>query len=143
MANRLEYLTPNDVALLASKSTRTVFSKDQPIIQEGAMGTIVFFIISGNAYVQRGQGPSAARLATLSAGDVCGEMAFLEGVKSSASVIAGDNVTADCIKHTELLSVFEAFPHLGSRFYRSIAIVLSRRLRETSRQIVAAQAVKG
>src|SRR5258707_320278 len=98
MPNELEYLLANDKQLLATKSTRVVFAKDQKIIQEGAPSKAVYFLREGTARIHRNGMNPGARLATLSAGDICGEMAFLEGVSASASVIADGPVTADAIE---------------------------------------------
>jgi len=64
-------------------------------------------------------------------GETCGEMAFLEDSVASATAVAEEDVKAYV-----LYDLFELFPHLGSRFYRSLAVNLSRRLREqiTSKQ---------
>ena len=65
-----------------------------------------------------------------SARHFCGEMAFLEAGVASASVVAVEDVEAYSIEWSALKDLFELFPHLGSRFYRSLAVGLSRRLRE-------------
>jgi extracellular factor (EF) 3-hydroxypalmitic acid methyl ester biosynthesis protein len=140
MRNEMEYLTGNDRQLLASKSVRVVFNKDQKIIEEGAPSRAIYFLREGSARVYRTGMHPETRLATLNPGDVCGEMAFLEGLTASASVIADGNVVTEAIDSTVLHSIFEAFPHLGARFYRSVAVILSRRLRETSKRLSEAQA---
>jgi hypothetical protein len=43
------------------------------------------------------------------------------------------------IEWSALSDLFELYPHLGSRFYRSLAVNLSRRMREL---LVAKQALK-
>jgi len=45
-------------------------------------------------------------------------------------VIAEGDVEAYHLDRPTLQSLFELFPHLASRFYRSVAMNLSRRLRE-------------
>ena len=140
MRNEMEYLTPNDKQLLFSKASRLTFAKDQKIIEEGSPSRAVYFIREGSARVHRMGMHPETQLATLNPGDVCGEMAFLEGLTASASVVANDGVVAEAIDSTVLHSIFEAFPHLGARFYRSVAVILSRRLRETSRRLSEAQA---
>jgi CRP-like cAMP-binding protein len=45
-------------------------------------------------------------------------------------VVAEVDVEAYHLDRTTLQSMFELFPHLGSRFYRSVATNLSRRLRD-------------
>jgi CRP-like cAMP-binding protein len=57
-------------------------------------------------------------------------MSFLEDAPASASVIADEEVEAYHLERAALDSLFELFPHLASRFYRSLATNLSRRLRE-------------
>jgi CRP-like cAMP-binding protein len=85
-------------------------------------------IKSGIASVER----DGCRLASFHAGSVCGEMTLLEDSPASASVVAQEAVTVDAIEVGAMREIFLAFPHLGSRFYRSIALTLSSRLRDTS-----------
>jgi CRP-like cAMP-binding protein len=63
-------------------------------------------------------------------GEICGEMSFLEDMPASANVVAHEDVEAYHLDRPALESLFELFPHLASRFYRSLATNLSRRLRE-------------
>jgi CRP-like cAMP-binding protein len=57
-------------------------------------------------------------------------MAFLESSFASATVIADDEVETYAVAWATLADLFQLFPHLASRFYRSLAVNLSRRLRE-------------
>jgi CRP-like cAMP-binding protein len=57
-------------------------------------------------------------------------MSFLEDAPASASVTADGEIEAYRLDQLSLQSLFELFPHLASRFYRSLATNLSRRLRE-------------
>ena len=45
-------------------------------------------------------------------------------------MVAEGEVEAYHLDHPTLQSLFELFPHLASRFYRSLATNLSRRLRD-------------
>jgi CRP-like cAMP-binding protein len=63
-------------------------------------------------------------------GEICGEMSFLDDVPASANVIAQQDVEAFFLDRPTLEKLFELFPHLASRFYRSLATNLSHRLRE-------------
>jgi len=63
-------------------------------------------------------------------------MSFLEKSTATAAVIAKeDKVEVDAIGAEDLRKLFESFPGLGTRFYRSLALVLARRLRETSKRL--------
>jgi extracellular factor (EF) 3-hydroxypalmitic acid methyl ester biosynthesis protein len=127
----LEFLTPNDHALLAGKAKVTQFRSGDVLIREGAPAKFVYILMSGMVRIVR----SEATLAKLISGEVCGEMSFLESTMASASVIADNDVTAQALSVSDLNEIFESFPHLAARFYRSVAVVLSNRLRETSREL--------
>jgi CRP-like cAMP-binding protein len=64
------------------------------------------------------------------AGEVCGEISFLDELPATADVVAKEAVEAYYLDRPTLKSLFELFPHLASRFYHSLAGILSRRLRE-------------
>jgi CRP/FNR family cyclic AMP-dependent transcriptional regulator len=125
--NRLEYLTPNDWTLLVDRSKRTSFGKGDFLLQQGKQTKTVYLLITGQARVET---PSKVLIAQIGPGEVCGEMAFLESGVASASVIAERDLEACAVEWASLLDLFELFPHMGSRFYRSLAVSLSRRLRD-------------
>jgi len=135
ICSRLEYLNANDVALMLSKAKPMFFAPGEVLIKEGTPSPGFFMIRTGEAEVRRG----GATLAKFCAGDVCGEMSFLEDSVASATVVASAAVTAEFLSAKELSDVFAAFPNLASRFYRSMALTLSRRLRNTSQRLCAAQ----
>jgi CRP/FNR family cyclic AMP-dependent transcriptional regulator len=124
--NRLEYLTPNDWTLIVDRTKRTPFRKGDVLIQQGKQMKTVYVLVRGRAKIES----SKAVIAHIGPGQVCGEMAFLENGAASATVTAEDDGEACAIEWKALSDLFELFPHLGSRFYRSLAVNLSRRLRE-------------
>ena len=123
----LAYLTPNDWALIVDKAIRVRFNKGQSIIQMGKRPNGVYLLLKGTARVQI---PSQNTFRDVGPGEICGEMSFLEGAPASANVVADAAVEAYQVDHTTLQQLFELFPHLGSRFYRSLATNLSCRLRD-------------
>ena len=134
--NRLACLNSNDWALIGSKLHRRVYKLGEEIIREGSFGDRIYIIRSGEAAVELAGTGKHAVLATLGPDDVCGDMSFLEKGKATASVIAKDlEVEVDEILASDLRILFEAFPRLAYRFYMSLAIVLTQRLRETSRTL--------
>jgi len=125
--NRLEYLTANDWALLLDKAAVKNFAKGEELIRIGIRQRSIIFLSKGSARIISGRN---FPIANVGAGEILGEMAFLEGTESSATVVAEEPTEAYVITWTDLCETFEAYPHLGSRFYRSVAVSLSRRLRE-------------
>lgn len=136
----LQFLTENDWALLRDKARELQFRKDQRLIHEGLVGNTLYLIKSGTARVERRNGAATVRIATLGAGDMCGEMSFIEKTAASASVIADEELTADALDAATLQTLFESFPHVGARFFRSVALTLSRRLRATSGELAKSRA---
>jgi CRP-like cAMP-binding protein len=123
----LLYLTANDWSLVADKATRVRFTKGQTIVSKGKKTNGVFLLLSGRARVQIRNTPPYPEIGP---GEICGEMSFLEDGPASVNVIAQGDVEAYQLDRPTLESLFEIFPHLASRFYRSLATNLSHRLRE-------------
>jgi len=124
--NRLEYLTPNDWALIVDRAKRLTFKKTETLVRQGTQSKIVYVIATGKVNVT----VSGIRLAQLGSGQICGDMSFLENTVASATATAEEEVEAYALEWQSLMDLFELFPHLASRFYRSLALNLSRRLRE-------------
>ena len=123
----LVYLTANDWALVADKASRVLFKKGEVLVQRGKRGNGVYLLLKGTARVQI---PLQTAAPQIGPGEICGEMSFLEEAAASANVVAEGDVEAYHLDPPTLQSLFELFPHLASRFYRSLATNLSRRLRD-------------
>jgi CRP-like cAMP-binding protein len=125
--NRLEHVTQNDWMLIVDKAKRTTFKKDDVLIHAGQQHKTVYLVVKGVARVETA---SKAFIARLGPGEVFGEMAFLENGVASANVTASGELEVCAIEWSALQDLFELYPHMGSRFYRSLAVNLSRRLRD-------------
>jgi CRP-like cAMP-binding protein len=123
----LVYLTTNDWALIADKAARVNFKLGENIVHGGKATNGVYLLLKGSARVQI---PSQVGLPAIGPGEICGEMSFLDELPASASVVAQEPVEAYFVDRPTLQSLFELFPHLASRFYRSLAANLARRLRD-------------
>jgi CRP-like cAMP-binding protein len=123
----LVYLTANDWALVADKARRVHFKKGESLIKKGKRADGVYLLLRGTARVVI---PTQSAARGIGPGEICGEMSFLEDAPASTSVVAEEELEAYHLDRPTLQSLFELFPHLASRFYRSLATNLSRRLRE-------------
>jgi CRP-like cAMP-binding protein len=119
--NGLVYLTSNDWTLIADKATRMQFKAGQQFVHRGTRTHGIYLVVKGTASVQIA-GHGSAR--DIGPGEVCGEL------PATADVRAKEALLTYYLDRPTLQSLFELFPHLGSRFYRSLASILSRRLRE-------------
>jgi CRP-like cAMP-binding protein len=125
---QLKYLTANDWALLHSKSRRVPYKPREIIIAINSRPTSMFMVVSGNAVVEVVRGTAVAKLG---AGEIFGEMAFIENAAASASVLAETEMVVDVLDLSVLGELFSNFPHLEARFFKSLALLLSQRLRST------------
>ncbi|PYV96669.1 MAG: hypothetical protein DMG89_16845 [Acidobacteria bacterium] len=133
--NRLQYLTQNDLVLIADKAKQLTFKKGERLVEQGKQAKVLYLLGTGKVSVV----VSGTQIAQIGPGETCGEMGFLEDSVASATATAEQEVKAYAIEWPALHDLFELFPHLASRFYRSLALNLSRRLRE---QIVSKQSGK-
>ena len=124
--NRLEYLSQNDWVLITDRAKHRLFHRGEKLVEQGKPSSVVYLLASGMVKIQAG----GVTVAHIGPGEVCGEMAFLEGTVPSATATAREAVEAYGLEWSELEKLFELYPHLASRFYRSLAVSLSRRLRQ-------------
>ncbi len=134
--NRLQHLSANDWTLIKAKSVRRTYKLGAEIIKQGALSESIFIIRRGEASVELAGTSSRVIVATLGADDICGDISFLEKGRATAAVVAKDDeVEVDEINAHELREIFESFPRLASRFYLSLALILAKRLKDTSREL--------
>jgi len=124
--DRLEFLTPNDWILIIDKCSRMNFTKDAVLIKQGARAQTIYILLEGRVNIT----VSGTKVAEIGPGEICGEMAYLENSLASATVTVERDLQAYAIEWAVLTDLFELFPHLAYRFYKSLAVKLSRRLRE-------------
>jgi extracellular factor (EF) 3-hydroxypalmitic acid methyl ester biosynthesis protein len=123
----LRYLTVNDWSLMIDKASRVHFRKGTTLVERGKKLDGIFLLLKGSARVQL---PMRSSGRMIGPGEICGEMSFLEDALASATVVVEEDMDGYHIDRSTLEGLFELFPHMASRFYRSVAMNLSRRLRD-------------
>src|ERR1044072_6560121 len=77
--NRLEHVIAHDWASILDKAAHHSFAEGSELIHLGKRESAVLFLAKGSARVVSGRRWS---IATVSAGEILGDMAFLEGTES-------------------------------------------------------------
>lgn len=126
-------LTSDDWSMLLELGSREHYEHGTPIVTEGERDIGVSFVAEGEVRIERGTGDKAIDIARLANGSVFGEMSFLDKAGASASVVAEGSVDVIRVKNEDIEELIEADRAFGIRFYHSLAITLSRRLRATNR----------
>jgi CRP-like cAMP-binding protein len=96
------------------------------LINEGALATRMYIVISGQVVVTRRLARGHERIAVLSPGSTVGEMGIIDCAPRSARVVAsGDSVVLEVDQE-----VLDGCPiQLRGKIYRNLAVILARRLR--------------
>lgn len=143
-------LTPDERQALLGLAEVRRYRHGQVILDQGAMSQALYVIRRGEVRIQRMLGvvretlrrlpdgttervPVPGRLAVdmlrLGAGSVIGEMSFVDDAATSARVVARGTVEILFIDGSRVREYLADHPEFGLRFYHSLAVVLSQRLR--------------
>jgi len=108
------------------------YTKNSIVFLEEEIGAILFIIISGKVKIVRtdDEGKEVI-LSILGTGDFFGEMALLDGLPRSATVVALDKTELFIIHRREFLELMENSPQIVT----SLMSELTRRLRKANEQI--------
>ena len=128
----LGQLNDSDVEWLAQQGTRRNVAVGEVIVYEGRVIDTLFITLSGWFSVKLQDGQEAARLA---AGEVVGEIAFVDSAPPSATVAAIGNASVLALPTALLQQRLAEDPPFAARFYRALAIFLAHRLRATTRRL--------
>src|ERR1700747_1709433 len=104
--HRLQYLSHNDWVLLLDRAKPVIFKKGEVLVQQASQSNTLYVIAVGKVKV----GISGKVLAQIGPGEICGEMAFLEDSRPSATATAEEEVQAFSIEWKSLIELFELFP---------------------------------
>lgn len=115
-----------------------IYSQEEIILEEGGIGNSMMVITSGQVRVSQTQGPNLEEaLIVLKEGDVFGEMALIEDLPRSATIIAHTNVIIFEISRNHFISYIARDSENGLKIVLKLAKILSSRLRETDNKLKA------
>ncbi len=118
----LSSLPEDEIKQIIERLKSQSFLPGQKVVEEGDFGDSIFVIVSGEAKVVAHILGTEIELATLSVGDVFGEMAFLTGRPRTASVIAVDELRVMEFNRLILEEILEKYPEILKKledFYQS------------------------
>jgi CRP-like cAMP-binding protein len=102
------------------------------ILSAGDSNQTLYFLIDGQVRIERRTDEAVTVLANLPSGCIFGEMSFLDGEAVSADVITTSLVEVLKFDKADLDELVKADQSFGLRFFQSLALTLSRRLRATN-----------
>lgn len=127
--------TQSDLIDLLGSTEKCVFNPHETILTEGSSGNFMYVIIDGEVEIRKKLEVGGEKVLTkLGAGSCFGEMALVDSEVRSATVRS----ISRCILLRLSENDFWKNPSASTRFYRNIARLLSRRLRDTNAMIALA-----
>jgi hypothetical protein len=115
---------------LLKLADRRPFARDSVIVSAGVRSEAMYLLVEGTASVvpSSDAGPP---IATLWPGELFAELSFL-GAVPSRSVVAATDVVVDVLHGQAVHSLLESDASLAAGFYRSLAVLVARRLNADS-----------
>jgi CRP-like cAMP-binding protein len=111
---------------LRVQGRRQTFSAGQEIINEGEQDRTLFVILSGSVEVFKSRGTQRERLlSTMGPPEYFGEMALIDDMVRSATVVAKEDTVVLALDQQDLLRAIEKCPRMALDLLRT----LSRRIR--------------
>ncbi|MCX6045743.1 MAG: cyclic nucleotide-binding domain-containing protein [Chloroflexi bacterium] len=127
--NRLSGFTAEDITWISMQGSEQLFAAGTVIIREGEKPAALFIMLAGLVGVEIAS-VGKQQLGQIGPGELLGETSFIENRPASATILALENSQLLVLPHlilTEKLAQDNAF---AARFYRTCALIASRRLRE-------------
>lgn len=123
-------ISADAAAQICDTLSAVTFDDNETILHEGDDTQALWIILSGECIVSRSCPSDEKILAVLNAGDVFGEMSFLQTSPHSASVIAAKPVKACCYHRKDFDTLSRERPEAAFRIAVNIAGVIAERLRQ-------------
>jgi bacteriocin-type transport-associated protein len=130
----LGQLSDTDIEWMIARGTKEHLLAGTILIREGQPVNAVYLVLQGALEVS-GSGLGGGRPIRLGCGEVVGEMSFVDARPPSATVTAAENSTVLAIPCKALANRLQREPEFAARFYRSLAVLLSNRLRDTVQRL--------
>jgi len=129
----LGHLSDEDVEWLIANGEKQEVAAGTTLIEEGRPIDALYILLRGSLEVSGPQFGDAPL--ELGAGEVVGEVSLLDSRPPTATVSAATDCVLLALPREDLGRKLEEDEGFGSRFYRSLAVFLAHRLRNTYQQL--------
>lgn len=127
----LGQLADEDIEWLLTAGTRERVSSGASLIREGQAVDAVYILLEGALSVTINAAQSR-EVARLGAGEIIGEISFVDSRPPSATVTAAQESVIFKLSRARLSEHLANDPAFAARFYRALAVFLADRLRNTT-----------
>lgn len=130
----LGQLNDRDVEWMIQNGQKIELKTGDKLIQKGNYVDNLYILLSGQLSIFSDETENE-EIATLGAGEIVGEMSFLESRPPSVSVISKKSAVVYKISRNVIEARLSSNPDFKANFYYSLALFLSNRLRKTTDQL--------
>lgn len=124
----LGILSDTDIEWIIRNGAKLRVPAGDAVIREGQPADSLFFVLDGEFVVSTRMAP---RIAVLQAGEVVGEISFVDSRPPTASVTATRLSLVGAVPSKQLSAKLREDAGFAARFYRALATFLADRLRST------------
>lgn len=129
----LSLLSPDELALFAGACESEEARPDQVFFNEGDPGDTLYLLASGRVQIlKRIMEGHDELLPIVFAGDVFGEMTFLDGTARSSSAMALDSCELYTITRDRFDRLMQDQPAMAHKIFQQMSCILAGRLRATN-----------
>lgn len=128
-------LAAEEVVVFGELIIRRSFAPGEHVIRRGDDATSLFLITKGVVGVWLGEPATGNRVASFSVGTMVGEMAFLDGARRSANVVAEGDVECVVFELEDFNRLLETHPRLHTKILRNIGVSLATKLRKVNEDV--------
>ena len=128
-------LNDDDVEWMINTGRRRPIARGEVLIRQGMPVDALFILLEGRLSVLLGR--QERESARLNAGEIVGEMSFVDARPPSATVRGLEDAIVFAISKAVLQSKLDRDAGFAARFYRALAIYLSTTVRERHRMMGA------
>jgi CRP-like cAMP-binding protein len=126
-------LTQEDAAYVLSVAAERFLVAGEELFRENDPGDSLWIVQSGRVDVFKAiRGDVERALISLSAGDVIGEISFLDGARRSATARTAQASELLVLSRSDFGRVIKERPAVAATFYRNLSSILAARLRTTN-----------
>jgi CRP-like cAMP-binding protein len=126
-------LNDGDVEWMITAGRRQEISRDAVLIRQGVPVDALFILLEGRLAVLLGR--QEREIARLQAGEIVGEMSFVDARPPSATVKGLEDSTVFALSRPLLTDKLNRDMGFAARFYKALAIYLSTTVRERHRAL--------
>jgi len=128
--------TEDELAIMAKHMTLLDVNQDKILFNEGDEGNYICFVVDGRLdVIQKTYTNDEIVLNTLFKGQSFGEMSIIDNSPRSATVKATTKASFVTLTRKDFDLLMEKHPDIGTKILKGIALLLSKKLRQTSSRL--------